>query len=140
MIITLFGILPNILYKEDVCTVTKLNGETEEIGVNELMNIIESDVITFENEYKGAKISGEGTIDEIKKGSSIGTVYIDKEYYTVEINNVEIEVRAEICKDFRVGDKVRYEGIIDGAFISLEVDQAIDLPDNPIQNIFHVED
>ena len=138
--VILFGVIPSIEESGDDCTVTKLTGETIVINDSELVDLISNDVIAFENEYKGAKITGEGVIDEISKGSSIGTVYTDKEYYTVRIDCVEIETRAEVFQDFRVGDKVRYRGVIERGFVMLEVDQEYDSHENPSQNIFHIDD
>ena len=143
LIVIFFVVIPNILYKEVTCTITKLTGETVEMNIDKVVNIISDDAITFENEYEGAKVWGVGEITEISKGSVIDNRNNIKgvEYYTVYIDNkIKVETRAEVFKDFKVGDKVRYEGVIDHGFMDLYVDQEEDSYYDPIQNIFHVEE
>ena len=121
------------------CTVTKKTGETVTISAEEIIDIATSDEITFSREYSSASISGTGEITKIETGS-IGSYTVGNSYYVVTINDsIQVETRAEVFTNFKVGDNVRFSGRIYKGFIYLEVDQTTDSNSNPQQNIFHAD-
>ena len=120
------------------CTVEKLDGEKVTMSSSKIVDIAETDSITFDKEYSRAAITGQGKITEIEKGT-IGSYTAGNTYYVVTINNaVRVETRAEVFVDFKVGDSVKFNGVIYKGFIYLDVDQASDSNSDPQQNIFHI--
>ncbi len=121
------------------CTVTKKTGETVTISAEEIIDIATSDDITFSREYSSAAISGTGKITKIESGA-IGSYTTGVSYYVVTINDcVQVETRAEVFTDFKVGDKVKFSGSIYKGFIYLEVDLTGESISNPQPNIFHAD-
>ena len=130
------------------CTVTFDDGTTKTLSPSELSDICSNDAVTWEN-YVGAKISGEGKITGIDKGSN-GFYYITEsavkngveykyEYYQIEINTyIKVLVRSETFKGMVVGDTVRFEGKINSgsSLYNIRVDNSDDSVENPQAHIF----
>lgn len=93
-------------------------GETEYLSADELKNLYESNAVSFDDKYKGAKIT---IVDVVHSVESERELTLKSSFDW----DVELAFSQDIMKNLKKGDKVRVEGKISSAFVDVEIYDAV---------------
>lgn len=99
-------------------TITNNYGQTEYLTADELMDLKESNAVSFDDKYKGAHITIVDVVDSVKGERNL-TLRSSFDW------DVELAFSQDLMKSLKKGDKVRVDGKIYSAFVDVKICDAV---------------